>query len=246
MSVIFKLNRAPTAGVSCGLCSRKDSCLRAGLTAEEEALLDQAVCKSRPIARGHALFRAGDRSAGLYVVKTGAFKLVHPDPEGEDHVVRFYLPGDLVGLDAVPTTQHPTSALALDTSAACLLPWRAFEDLVRACPRLAHKFLQAAGREIESEQRRLSLIGHHGARERLVGFLQDLSRKYAARGYSATEIRLPMSRYDLGDYLGLATETVSRLFSALAAEGQLTVQQRWLRLHWAPAEHAREPMRRSA
>lgn len=201
-----------------------------GLTPEDVERLDDIVKRTRPLHRGDFLFRNGDRFRSLYVVKTGSLKTFAPSAEGGEQVLGFHLPGELVGLDAIDKDAHACSARVLETSAICEIPFPRLEELTATIPSLQHQMFRLLSKEIAHDTDMLLLLGKKSAEERLGTFLLSMSRRLAKRGLSSTDFYLSMSRHEIGNYLGLAVETVSRLFTRFQEEGLMRVDRKHIEL----------------
>jgi len=216
--------------VSCRSCSLTDLCLPHGMTQEEMVTLDGIVKHVPPLQPGQHLFRTGDPSNALYAVRSGCLKTYCTTVDGEEQVLGFALPGELVGLDGLGDGQYLSNSLALETASVCALPYDQLEELCIKLPALHQQVMRIVGKEIASNQEMLMLLGKRNAEERLAAFLLSLSVRYQSRNLSPTEFNLPMSRQDIGNYLGLAIETVSRLFAHFQDEELLTVNRRQVAL----------------
>jgi CRP/FNR family transcriptional regulator len=201
-----------------------------GLASEDVERLDSIVKRSRPLHRGDYLFRDGERFRSLYVVKTGSVKTFAPSPEGGEQVLGFHLPGEIIGLDAIEKEAHVCSAKVLETSAICEIPFGRFEELSASIPSLQHQMYRLLSKEIGQDTEMLMLLGKKSAEERLAAFLLSMSQRLRKRGLSATDFYLSMSRHEIGNYLGLAVETVSRLFTRFQEEGLLKVDRKHIQL----------------
>lgn len=201
-----------------------------GLTPEDVERLDDIVKRTRPLHRGDFLFRDGDRFRSLYVVKTGSLKTFAPSPEGGEQVLGFHLPGEIIGLDAIDKGSHACSARVLETSAICEIPFARLVELTTSIPSLQHQMFRLLSKEIGSDSELLLLLGKKSAEERLATFLLSMSRRLAKRGLSASDFYLSMSRHDIGNYLGLAVETVSRLFTRFQDDGLMRVDRKHIEL----------------
>ena len=195
---------------------------------DEVEHLEAIVERSRPFHRGDVLFRNGEPLRGLYVVKTGSVKTYVLD--GEEQVLGFHLPGELIGLGAIEQHCHSYSAKVLETSAICEIPYLPLAQLASTLPALQQQLYHLLSRELNQSSQMLLLLGHKPAAERLATFLTDLSHRFGRRGLSATEFTLSMSRHDISNYLGLAVETISRLFSRFQADGLLQVDRKHIKL----------------
>ena len=208
---------------ACKDCSLRHLCLPLGLDVADVASLDEIIKRRRPLKRGEYLYRMGDPLRVIYAIRSGTFKSSELLSDGRIQLTGFHLPGELLGVDAIGTDTHPCNAEALDDSEVCEIPYSQLEKLAREIPGLQHQFLRLMSNEIAREQSMLIMIGKMTAEERLATCLLNFSQRQEALGYSPVHLRLPMSRQDIGDYLGLALETVSRLFSRFQDDGLIVV-----------------------
>lgn len=202
-----------------------------GLDAEDVERLEDIVKRARPLHRGDFLFRDGDRFRSLYVVKTGSVKTFAPSAEGGEQVLGFHLPGELIGLDAIDKDAHICSAKVLETAAVCEVPFARLEELTATIPSLQHQMFRLLSKEIAHDTEMLLLLGKKSAEERLASFLLSMSKRLQKRGLSATDFHLSMSRHEIGNYLGLAVETVSRLFTRFQDDGLMQVDRKHIQLN---------------
>jgi CRP/FNR family transcriptional regulator len=214
----------------CSDCSLRGLCLPLGLGAEDMRTLEGNVKSHRKLSKGDFLYRAGDPFHALYAIRSGSTKTCEIAADGSVQITGFHLPGELLGIDAISSEQHPCDVIALETTDICELPFGKLEMLARELPGLQHQLFRLMSREIMEEETQLLMLGRMKAEERLATFLLSISKRYQRLGYSPTDLRLPMSRQDLGDYLGLALETVSRLFSRFQEDKLITVQGRSVKL----------------
>ncbi len=219
-----------TIRVACKNCTLAALCLPRGLAPEDVEQLDGIVKRSRPLQRGDHLFRCGEAFRSLFVVKTGSVKTYATNPTGGEQVLGFHLPGELIGLDAIEKEVHACSAKVLETSAICEIPFSHLEALSNRIPSLQHQLYRLLSKEIGQDTEMLLLLGKKRAEERLAAFLVSLSRRLRRRGLSATDFYLSMSRHEIANYLGLAVETVSRIFSRFHEEGFLEVERKHIQL----------------
>lgn len=217
--------------IACKDCSLATLCLPMGLTADDVERLDDIVKRARPLHRGDYVFRSGECFHSLYVVKTGSVKTYAPSPDGGEHMLGFHLPGELIGLDAIQKKMHTCSAKVLETSAICEVPFPHLETLSSTIPSLQHQLYRLLSKEIGHDTEMLLLLGKKSAEERLAAFLLSISKRLHKRGLSPTDFYLSMSRYEIGNYLGLAVETVSRLFTKFQDNGLLKVDRKHIELH---------------
>lgn len=215
---------------SCAQCSLHVLCLPAGIGGRDLEQLDEIVRSRRPLAKGDALFRAGQPLGSLYVAREGAFKTVAIDAEGEQQVVGFHLPGELLGLDAMGSGKHACEAEALAPAGVCEIPLNQLESVCRAVPGLQHQLLRIIGQGINRDQSHLEMLGRKQAHERVALFLHGLSERYRQLGQPHEVFTLPMSREDIASYLGLVIETVSRTLGKLQDEGIIAVRGRQLKI----------------
>lgn len=216
--------------VACSNCSLATLCLPFGLHPDDIERLETIIKRNRPIQRGQMLYNQGDKFRSLYVVKTGAVKTYTQTAAGDEHVIGFHLPGEILGLDAIQSDAHSCFAKALETTAICELPFNRLEELSVNIPSLQHQMLRLLSREVSSEAQMISLLNNSTAEERLASFLLSLSDRFKRRGFSATDFFLAMSRQDIGSYLGLALETVSRLFTRFQEHGLLEVDRKHVQI----------------
>ena len=188
--------------------------------------LDDIVAARRTLVRGDALFRVGDVFSSLYAVRTGFFKTCVSSEDGRDQVTGFQMAGELIGLDGIGTDHHTCDAVALEDSQVCVIPYQQLEDLSRELSDLQHHFHKIMSREIVRDHGVMLLLGSMRAEERLAAFLLNLTQRLRLRGFSASSLVLRMTREEIGSYLGLKLETVSRAFSRFQEDGILSVKQR--------------------
>lgn len=216
--------------VACKSCSLSTLCLPMGLETDDIERLDAIVKRNRPLQKGDHVFRADDQFRSLYVVKTGSVKSYTQCTDGTEQVIGFHLPGEIIGLDAIQTNRHGCSARVLETTAVCELPFERLTELSGHISSLQHQMFRLLSKEIGQEAEMLTLLGKSTAEERLAAFLLSLSNRFRRRGYSPTDFFLSMSRQEIGNYLGLALETVSRLFTRFQEDGLLKVERKHVQI----------------
>ena len=236
----------------CGHCSLQQLCLPAGISPEELRRLDDIVRRRRPVERGERLFRPGDALTAVYVARDGAFKTVAISEEGEEQVVGFHLPGELIGLDALGAGEHRCEAVALTTANVCEVPFDQLASVAAQLPSLQHQLLRVIGQSVGRDQDHLGMLVQRQATGRIALFLHGLAERFRVIGQSQTRFKLPMSREDIARYLGLALETVSRGFTKLQDDGVIAVTGRQVEIldvaeldRLAHGGEAEEPRRRS-
>ncbi len=212
--------------VSCGNCSLAELCLPRGMNTDEMEILDSIVRHQPPLQPGKHLYRSGDPGESLFAVRSGSLKTYCTTEDGEEQVLGFTLPGELIGLDGLNNGHYVSNSIALETASVCALPYDDLETLCGKLPSLHRQVMRIVGKEVAVDHEMLMLLGKRSAEERLATFLVSLSSRYKMRHLSATEFNLPMSRQDIGNYLGLAIETVSRLFAHFQDQKLLTVNRR--------------------
>ncbi len=222
--------RADAFKVACSSCNLRELCLPVGLNRENLDKLDALVATRRTVARGDTLFRAGDEFQSLYAVRTGFFKTCVSSEDGRDQVTGFQMAGELLGLDGISNDRHSCDAVALEDSQVCVIPYGQLEDLSREFNELQHQFHKIMSREIVRDHGVMLLLGSMRAEERLAAFLLNLTQRLQARGFSGSALILRMTREEIGSYLGLKLETVSRTFSKFQDEGMLEVKQRQIQI----------------
>jgi CRP/FNR family transcriptional regulator len=216
--------------VACSSCNLRELCLPVGLNEGELQRLDSLVETRRTLRRGEALYSAGDPFRSLYAVRTGFFKTRVAAEDGRDQVTGFQMAGELLGFDGIGTEQHTCDAVALEDSQVCVLPFGQLETLSRQFGDLQRQLHKVMSREIVREHGVMLLLGSMRAEERLAAFLLNLTQRLLARGFSGSSLVLRMTREEIGSYLGLKLETVSRAFSKFQDDGILEVRQRQLRV----------------
>jgi len=215
---------------ACSTCSLRELCLPAGLDPREMESMDQLITHRRRIRKGEHLYRAGAPLASLYAVRSGFLKSSVLHEDGREQVAGFHMMGDLLGLDAIGGGCHMSDTLALEDSELCELPFEQLEAHSRELPSLQQQLHRVMSREIVRDHGVMLLLGSMKAEERMAAFLLNLSQRFAARGYSPTEFVLRMTRGEIGSYLGLKLETVSRALSSFQDQGLIAVRQRHVRL----------------
>jgi CRP/FNR family transcriptional regulator len=192
--------------------------------------LEGTVKSHHKLNKGEFLYRVGDPFRSLFAIRIGSTKTCEIAADGSVQITGFHLPGELLGIDAINSEKHPCDVVALETTEVCELPFGKLEALAREVPGLQHQLFRLMSRELADEEAQLLMLGRMKADERLAAFLLSFSKRFQLLGHSHTDLHLPMSRQDLGDYLGLALETVSRLFSRFQEEKLITVQGRKVKL----------------
>ena len=224
-SVVLKRCHA-NPEVNCADCRLASVCLPISLQLEDISKLDDIIQRGRPVHRGDHVYRAGEDFRSVYALRSGAIKTVKLTEEGQEQVTGFYLPGEIIGLDGLATNNHSNSAIALETSAICEIPFARLEELSVKVPNLQRRFFQLMSKEITQEQHLITLLSKNSAEERIASLLLSISTRNNNRGLSAVDFFLPMSRSDIGNFLGLTIETVSRVFSRLHKQSLIELDKK--------------------
>jgi len=216
--------------VTCSSCNMREMCLPAGLCPEDMERIEGLVYARRRVKRGETLFNAGDTFGSIYAIRSGFFKTSVLDDEGREQVTGFCMGGELLGLDGLGAGRYNGTAVALEDSEACVLPFALVEELSHDIRPLQRQLHSVLSREIVRDHGVMMLLGSMRAEERLATFLLNLSKRFMRRGYSSSDFHLRMTREEIGSYLGLKLETVSRLFSSFQKDNLIEVQQKHVRI----------------
>lgn len=209
--------------IHCQNCSISELCLPFSLNNQELETLDNIIDRKLPIQKGEQLFNDGQPMQALYAVRSGTFKTYTINKQGEEQITGFHLAGDLLGFDAIANAEHPSFAKALETSMVCEIPYNTLDNLSNSMPKLKKQILRMMSAEIREDHAMLTLLNRKNAEQRLATFFSTLSSRYHARGLSASEFRLSMTRSDIGNYIGLTVETISRLLNRFDKNGLIAV-----------------------
>ncbi|MEJ2480678.1 MAG: fumarate/nitrate reduction transcriptional regulator Fnr [Acidihalobacter sp.] len=215
---------------ACADCQLQDLCLPIGISRTDVERLDQIVSRKRPLQRGSTLFNQGDQFGALYAIRSGSIKSYTVSDDGREQINAFHLPGEILGLDAISEGMHPSAAVALETTSVCELPFDRLHSLAHEIKGLQHQLLRVMSRELNADERFMRILASRNAEERLAGFLLNLASRHGMRGYSSTEFNLSMSRHDIANYLGLAVETVSRLFTRFQQDGLIEAHRKAVKI----------------
>jgi CRP/FNR family transcriptional regulator len=215
---------------ACSNCNLRELCLPFGLDEHELERLDALISNRHRVKKGDSLYQVGEDFTAIYAIRSGFFKTDVLMEDGRDQVTGFQMAGELLGLDGISTEQHTCNAVALEDSEICAIPFAQMETLSREIHSLQHHFHKVMSREIVRDHGVMMLLGTMRAEERLAAFLLNLSQRFTARGYSHSDFTLRMTREEIGSYLGLKLETVSRAFSRFQEEGHIAVQQKHVRI----------------
>ena len=216
--------------VACSSCNLRELCMPLGLNTEELNRVDELVATRRAIKRGASLFESGERFTSLYAIRTGFFKTCITTEDGRDQVTGFQMAGEIIGLDGIVNDQHTCNAIALEDAEVCVMPFGRIEELSREVNALQHHVHKIMSREIVREHGVMLLLGSMRAEERVAAFLLNLMQRLQARGFSKSDLVLRMTREEIGSYLGMKLETVSRTFSKFVDDGIIEVKQRQIHI----------------
>ncbi|MCC7484324.1 MAG: fumarate/nitrate reduction transcriptional regulator Fnr [Burkholderiales bacterium] len=220
-------------GVACSSCCLRPVCLPCGLAPRELIRFDEIASAKRRVARTAPLYHAGESFEFLYAVKSGAFKTAGVSRDGREKITGFHLPGELLGLEAISSGRHAYTAVALEDSEVCAISFAALERLALGMPALQHRLLRTLSSDISRDHGLMLLLGSMSAEQRLAAFLLSLAQRYRRLGFSADRFSLRMTREEIGNYLGLTLETVSRLLSRFQRARLIAVRQREIEIRAA-------------
>ena len=221
---------AASQPAACSNCNLRGLCLPVGLSPADLDHLDALATTRRKVRRGETLFRRGEAFASIYAVRSGFFKTTVSSEDGRDQVTGFQMTGELLGLDGIGDATHNCDAVALEDSQVCVIPFGRLEELAQEFAGLQREFHRVMSREIVRDHGVMLLLSSMTAEERVAAFLLNLASRLEARGFSPSAFVLRMTRAEIGAYLGLKLETVSRAFSKLHEDGVLDVYQREVRI----------------
>jgi CRP/FNR family transcriptional regulator, anaerobic regulatory protein len=224
------LREVSRAMAQCSTCSLQEHCVPAGLDTEAARLLDRIVTSRIRLRKRDVLIRPSQPFTALYAIRSGSCKTVLIAEDGNEQVSGYHLAGEIIGADGIATARHDCQAVALEDAEVCVLPFERIEQLARNDGRVQATLHRLLSSEIAREHNLMLMLGTMRAHQRLASYLLDLSQRYGSRGYSSSEFVLRMTREEIGSYLGLELETVSRLFSRFHREGLIQVQARLVKL----------------
>ena len=212
--------------LSCSQCNLRELCFPRGMNDEELTDLDAVVDQPKPLHKNDFLYRDGDKTEAIYAVRSGCVKTMVESANGDEQIVSFHFPGELLGLDGFSSNLHTCNAQALETSSVCEFPIDQLDSLCHELPGLQKQMRQIMGKEVNNDHKLLLLLGKMTAEERLASFLLNMSARMGERHWKEDEFNLSMPRQDIANYLGMAVETVSRLFAAFQNETMIEVDRR--------------------
>lgn len=212
--------------ISCGNCRLNTICLPISLHIDDIDRLSNIIQRSKPLQKGEYLYRTKDTFDSVFAIRSGAVKAVNISETGDEQITGFYLPGEVVGLDGLANNTYTNSVIALETSSVCEIPFNRLEELSLQIPTLQRHFFQLMSREITQEQQIITLLSKSGAEARVASLLVGISARNGRQNLSTNKLILPMSRTDIGNFLGLTIETVSRIFSRLQKNTVIAVDKK--------------------
>jgi CRP/FNR family transcriptional regulator, anaerobic regulatory protein len=221
--------------VSCGNCRLNTICLPLSLHIDDIERLNQIIQRSKPLQKGEYLLHANSVFTSIYAIRSGCVKAVALGDNGDEQVTGFYLPGEVVGMDGLADNVYTNSVVALETTSVCEIPFNRLEELSVKLPSLQRHFLQLMSREITQDQQLITLLSKSNAEARIASLLLSISARNSRRNLSASAFLLPMSRTDIGNFLGLTIETVSRTFTRLQKNNVLSVDKKEIMINDIPA-----------
>ena len=222
---------AQVSKFSCTECTLYDRCIPKHISVENHSAFENVVKRSRVMHKGDFLHHYDDPVKALYIIRSGSVKEFVTDNHGEEHILAFYLPGEMIGLDSLGKVNYRCMTVALETTTYCAISIVHFEQICQQFPDLQKMMFNTMSKVISFENKMLLSICNKKANERIAAFLISLLQRYSHLGYSVTEVHLPMSRHDIGNYLGLTSETVSRVFTQLQKENIISVHPKMVTIN---------------
>lgn len=216
--------------VACANCNLRELCMPVGLSPTDMTRVEEIVSSRRKVVRGDNLFQYGEKFKALYAIRSGFFKTSFVSPDGREQVTGFQMAGEIMGLDGIVNDHHTCDAIALEDAEVCVMDFNRIEDLSREITGLQHHVHKILSREIVRDHTVMHLLGSMRAEERLATFLLNLVQRLHVRGFSSTELVLRMTREDIGSYLGMKIETVSRTLAKFVEDEIVEVKLRHLRI----------------
>lgn len=230
MHVSVKFQPPVTQSATCSCCDLRELCLPKGLDKHDSGELDSLISLRRRVVRGQRLYRTDDSFNALYAIRSGSFKTDTQLDDARIQVTGFHMAGDVLGMDGIGSGNHISTVVALEDSEVCVVPFPQLEQLSRRVRALQHRLHELMSREIVRTNGVMMMLGKKGAEERLADFLTNLSQRFSTRGYPPNDFHLRMSRAEIGSYLGLRLETVSRYFSRFREQGLIAVRRKHVRI----------------
>jgi CRP/FNR family transcriptional regulator len=211
---------------SCHTCRMNSLCLPLGLDADNLHKLDELIDRKKPLQPREGVFFSGDPFTSIYAVRSGSIKSFCIDSDGREQVTGFYFPGEVFGWDGLTDEQYQNTAVALETTSLCEIPYQQLDDLGTCIPSIKKYVMKLISREINADQRLIALLAGNSAQQKLASLLLSISDRLAQQGLSSTRLWLPMSRGEISNYLGLTVETVSRVLGHFQRNKILAVNKK--------------------
>ncbi len=228
-AIVIPIKRSSIT-VLCSNCNLRKTCMPQGITADEFNQVDVTFSARREVKAGRLLFRHGEKFASLFAIRTGAFKSYVALEDGNEQVTGFQMSGELLGLDGIASDHHTCNVMALEDSEVCIMPFRQLEELAHNIPLLQRHFHKIMSSDIFNQKQINIVLAGMRAEARLAAFFLNLVDRLHARGLSQSDILLRMTRQEIGSYLGIKPETVSRVFSKFSKNGLMEVSHRSIRI----------------
>ncbi len=226
ITLAYPVINIATIKASCSNCNLQEICVPRGLGKQGLEELDRLVQKSKLLHKGDFLFRSGEEFKALYAVKLGSVKIYIIDKQGVEQIVGFYFPGEILGLDGIEHHKHSCYASAMETSSLCPIPYSDFSEVCLRVPDFQEQMFRLLSKEFTHENKMLLSINNKNSEEKIATFLSSLAFRFKKLGYSDKEFYLPMSRQEIGNYLGLRIETVSRVFTKFQKKELIELQKK--------------------
>ena len=217
------MSKGSEFSIHCQSCSFSHLCLPVSLNKSELDSLDDIIERKKPLHKHDKLVKAGDKFNSLFAVRAGSFKSFVSSKDGEEQIIGFHFPGDIIGFDALGKNSHQSYTQALETAMVCELPYETLDKMAIQFPKLRHQIMSFMSAEIKQDHDLMMLLNKRTAEERLIYFLAHLSKRFEDRGFSPRQFNLSMTRNEIGNYLGLTVETISRLLTRFQKEGIIQV-----------------------
>lgn len=214
--------------IHCHDCSMAALCIPFTLNHNELDQLDNIIERKKPIQKSEQIFKSGDPLKSLYAIRSGTIKSYTITEQGDEQITGFHLAGDVIGFDGIHQQMHQSFAQALETAMICEIPFSTLDELSGSMPKLRQQIMRLMSNEIACDQEMILLLSKKNAEERLAAFISDLARRFSSRGFSAKEFRLAMTRGDIGNYLGLTVETISRLLGRFQKANLIEVKGKYI------------------
>ena len=192
--------------------------------------LEKVIQHERCLAKGDTLFKVDQSFKSLYIVQSGSIKVFLPTSDGDEQIVGFRMPGELLGLDALGLQVHTCTAVALETTHICEIPYDQLNNIANEVPDLREHFMHLMSNEIADEHTMMLMLGKKSAGERIAAFFVSFSERFSKRGFSPNQFNLTMSRHDIANYLGLAVETISRCISHMQEDQIIEADRKYIRI----------------